>query len=173
MDTITARIPLPSTRSALDEAIDEFAAAAVRAQSLDPVTTELVRLRCAQYHDCRKCSSLRWDAALSAGVGADVMGTLEQYETSSLDDRAKAALRFTDAMIIWPRDIDQNLVASLREHFTDAEIVELAVDIVKWSHQKVQVALRLDEPTWEGIAVLSWDEKGDPVIGGPADQDGP
>lgn len=30
----------------------EFAAAAVRNDRVDPVTTELVRLTCASYHDC-------------------------------------------------------------------------------------------------------------------------
>ena len=30
----------------------EFAAAAVRNDEVDPVTTELVRLTCAGYHDC-------------------------------------------------------------------------------------------------------------------------
>ena len=31
----------------------EFAAAAVRNDRVDPITTELVRLTCASYHDCR------------------------------------------------------------------------------------------------------------------------
>lgn len=30
----------------------EFAAAAVRNDAVDPITTELVRLTCASYHDC-------------------------------------------------------------------------------------------------------------------------
>jgi hypothetical protein len=44
----------PGTRfdSALSTALAEFAAAAVRNDEVDPVTTELVRLRCATYHDC-------------------------------------------------------------------------------------------------------------------------
>jgi hypothetical protein len=33
-------------------AIDEWQASVVRLSDLDPVTTELVRLRCARYHDC-------------------------------------------------------------------------------------------------------------------------
>ena len=30
----------------------EFSAAVVRLDAVDPVTTELVRLRCASHHDC-------------------------------------------------------------------------------------------------------------------------
>jgi hypothetical protein len=37
---------------ALVGALMEFAAAAVRNDAVDPITTELVRLRCATYHDC-------------------------------------------------------------------------------------------------------------------------
>jgi hypothetical protein len=33
-------------------ALREFAAAAVRNDRVDAITTELVRLRCASYHDC-------------------------------------------------------------------------------------------------------------------------
>ena len=34
------------------QALDSWQAAVVRLSSVDPVTTELVRLRCARYHDC-------------------------------------------------------------------------------------------------------------------------
>lgn len=36
----------------LRRALADFAAAAVRNDAVDPVTTELVRLRCASHHDC-------------------------------------------------------------------------------------------------------------------------
>jgi hypothetical protein len=37
---------------ALRQAHSEFAAAVVRLDSVDAVTTEVVRLRCARHHDC-------------------------------------------------------------------------------------------------------------------------
>jgi hypothetical protein len=37
----------------LRNALMMFAASAVRLDTVDPVTTELVRLRCARYHNCR------------------------------------------------------------------------------------------------------------------------
>ena len=40
------------TSPVLAEALDQWQAAVVRLSRLDPVTTELVRLRCARYHDC-------------------------------------------------------------------------------------------------------------------------
>ncbi len=46
-------VPL-GTRGDIDlaAALRGFAAAVVRLDALDPVTTELVRLRCARHHDC-------------------------------------------------------------------------------------------------------------------------
>ena len=37
---------------ALRDALSSWQAAAVRLDAVDAVTTELVRLRCARYHDC-------------------------------------------------------------------------------------------------------------------------
>jgi hypothetical protein len=37
----------------LRQALSAWQAAVVRLDAVDPVTTELVRLRCARYHDCR------------------------------------------------------------------------------------------------------------------------
>ncbi len=44
----------PGTRAdrTLLDPLMRFAAAAVRNDGVDPITTELVRLRCASYHDC-------------------------------------------------------------------------------------------------------------------------
>ena len=51
--TRTRRLPANAhPSSALLDAFMEWQAAAVRLTAVDPVTTELVRLRCAQHHDC-------------------------------------------------------------------------------------------------------------------------
>lgn len=44
----------PGTRgdATLLAALSDFAAAAVRNDAVDPIITELVRLRCASVHDC-------------------------------------------------------------------------------------------------------------------------
>jgi hypothetical protein len=41
-----------STHPALRASIGGFAAAVVRLGTVDPITTELVRIRCAHHHDC-------------------------------------------------------------------------------------------------------------------------
>jgi len=41
-----------SAAPALRRALGAVAAATVRLATMDPVTTEIVRLRCARHHDC-------------------------------------------------------------------------------------------------------------------------
>ncbi|CAB4881555.1 unannotated protein [freshwater metagenome] len=169
--TTATRIPLPTTAGVhwygteIDEAIDVFSATAVLATSLDPITSEVVRLRCARYHDCRLCQSLRWENALDAGLDEQLARKVDGYETSDLDERLKVALRLTDRVIVDPSLVDEELRADLRAHFTDEQIAEILHDIVKWSFQKVLVALRLDLPVREGLSVLSFDDAGAPSIG--------
>lgn len=45
--------PTPSEPQPLGAAVDGLHAAAMQLHALDPVTTELVRLHCARYHDCK------------------------------------------------------------------------------------------------------------------------
>jgi hypothetical protein len=144
-----------------------FAAAAVRAKAIDPLTSELVRLRCAQVHDCRLCGSLRLAAAMELGLDEAMTAKIADYETSNLPEGAKAALRLTDAIILAPASADAALRDDLRAHFTDEQIAELCLDVMKWSHQKLLVALRLESPPWDETTTLSFDANGDPVIGGP------
>jgi hypothetical protein len=169
MSEFTPRIPPrpaaddPSATD-LDRAASSFAATAMRATSVDPVTTELVRLRCAQYHDCRLCASLRLDDARDT-VDEAMTAKIARYETSDLPDSTKAALRLADTVIIHPNSVDPALYGQLREHFSDEQIAELLIDIMKWSYQKVHVSLRLETPPWDGLNTLSFDESGHHVIG--------
>ncbi len=77
----------------LETTIADYAAAAVRAHAVDPVITECVRLRCAQYHDCRICGSLRVQAALEAGFDETMYRAIANPEKSDLSPAIKAALR--------------------------------------------------------------------------------
>ena len=170
MSTAT-RIPPPQTAGVhwygteIDVAIGTFSATAVRASSLDAITTEVVRLRCARYHDCRLCQSLRSQDALADGLDEILAAKVDHYENSDLDESLKVALRLTDAVIVNPSSVDATMAAQLHEHFSQEQITELLHDIVKWSFQKVLVALRLEAPVRDGLSVLSFDEHGDPSIG--------
>ena len=56
------------------------------------------------------------------------------------------------------------LVEHLNSHFTRAELIELTLDVMKWSYQKVPVALGVDREVNPGdLADLTFDTDGNPV----------
>lgn len=152
----------------LEQAISRFAAAVVNATTMDPIITELVRLRCAQIHDCRLCGSLRNQEALEQGFDETMQSKISRYESSDFSPDIIAALRLCDAIILTPASADTALKAELERYFSPEQIAEICLDVVKWSQQKALVALRIEAPPWDTVTVLSFDAQGNPSFGGPA-----
>lgn len=131
----------------IDLLLNRFAPTVGALRSLDPVTTEVVRLRGAVAHNCRLCRSLREGAALDAGGTESMYDDIEHYDTSTLlDERHKAALRYVDALIWTPSRIDAGVAAGVRAHFTDVEATELTLDVMRNAANKIAVALAADAP---------------------------
>jgi hypothetical protein len=122
-----------------------FAPAVARLRELDPVTTEVVRLRGAVQHNCRLCKSRREGYALDAGGSESLYAEIEDFETSAqLSDRHKAALRYVDALIWSPSRIDATVVAGVRTHFTESASLELTLDVMRNACNKIMVSLGAD-----------------------------
>lgn len=162
MSAIASRIdPAAASGSPVDAAIERFYESVVRTKRVDPLTTEIVRLRCAGYHGCRFCASVRDAQALELGLDEALVRKLADYERSDLPERWKAALRLADALMIAPGSVAPALSAQLHEHFTDAQIAELIFDVMKFSVQKVGVSLRTEPPANErALTTIVYDELG-------------
>ncbi|MDM4142413.1 MULTISPECIES: carboxymuconolactone decarboxylase family protein [Mycobacterium] len=133
-----------------DPVFNDFLIAVARMRALDPVTSELVRLRGAAQHNCRLCNSLREGGALDAGGSETLYDEIERYGSSSLlDDRAKAALRYTDGLIWTPAHLVADDVVEVRSRFSEAEAIELTFDIMRNASNKVAVSLGADAPRVE------------------------
>lgn len=132
-------------------------------QDLDPVTTEVVRLRVARSHNCRLCKSLRESTALDAGASEATYDGIDDYESSNLSDAHKAALRFTDALIWTPSQING---AELLSHYGRDAAVELIFDILRNSCNKIAVSLGADAPrVAEGTELYRIGPDGLPIYG--------
>jgi alkylhydroperoxidase family enzyme len=145
--------------------LDAYQAAVVRGSALDPVTTELVRLRCARTHHCRICQTLRLAHSRAAGVDEDMTAKVDFYERSDLPKRAKVALRVTDAFITRPDLLSDTVAGQARASFGPAELASLCLDITKWSTQKIKVALGTDGADRlvtdaDGVALFGFDSGG-------------
>ena len=139
-----ARGARPGADAGVWGAIEELIRVVPGLQGLDPVTTELVRLRGARQHQCRICQSLRSRSAFVAGADDKTFAAVDAYATSDLPDAIKAALAFTDAFIWTPGLIGDAEVSALRKHYPPAQQVELALDIARNATNKFAVSMAVD-----------------------------
>ncbi len=151
--------------ASLADLLNAYQAAVVRGSTLDPVTTELVRLRCARTHHCRICQTLRLADSRAAGVDEDMTAKVDFYERSDLPERAKVALRVTDAFITQPSLLSGVVTRQARASFGPGELASLCLDITKWSTQKIKVALGTDGADQlvtdaDGVALFGFDSAG-------------
>jgi hypothetical protein len=146
--------------------LKDFVPAVARLNQLDPVTTEVVRLRGAVQHNCRLCKSRREEHALEAGGSEPLYAEIEHYETSEqLSKRHKSALRYVDALIWSPSRIDAKVAAGIRTHFPASAAMELTFDVMRNACNKIMVALGADAPkVSEGTEQFLVDADGRTVI---------
>ena len=147
---VAGRVVWDHTTDSSAAVFNDFLPAVARLRELDALTSEVVRLRGAAQHNCRLCKSLREATAVDAGGSEMLYGDIEHFEASRLlTDRQKAALRYVDALIWSPSQIDPGIAAGVRAHFSDAEAVELTFDVMRNASNKVAVALGGDAPRVE------------------------
>ena len=139
--------------------LEEFMRVVALDSALDPVTTELVRLRGARAHDCRICQS-RLSLRAVESVGDESLFTTDADD--ALTERQRAALALADAVIWQPMGIDDALVARVRRELSDAEIVEIVLDLVRNAANKIAVSLGGDEAVvTDGVEYYDVDASGD------------
>jgi AhpD family alkylhydroperoxidase len=143
------------------DVIEEFMATVAQHRALDARLTELVRLRGARQHDCRLCASRRSQDAIAAGADDAEFDAVDSYPDSDLPESAKAALALVDAMIWTPTAIPDEVVAGVRRHLSDAQAVEVVLDVARNAANKIAVALRADQPeVTDGVQLFTTDSDG-------------
>ena len=152
----------------IDALLNGFVPAVARLRGLDPVTTEVVRLRGAAQHNCRLCQSRRETNALDAGGSEDLYGHIEEFEAADgLTDAQKAALRYVDALIWSPSKIDAAVAAGVKENFSEDQALELTWDVMRNACNKIMVSLGVDAPlVEEGTELFLVDADGQTVSAG-------
>ena len=125
-------------------AVDQMLRATGRLRSLDPVLRELVRLRGARHHQCRRCQSVRSVAALEAGAGEELLGADDPTTVADLPPATRSALRLTDAMLAGRPAVTDEVVAEVRRTLSPGEAVELVCYLVRNSANKIAVGFGAD-----------------------------
>ncbi len=147
-------------------ALDRFVRVVPALDALDPVTSELVRLRGARQHRCRLCMSIRSRPALLAGADEALFDSVDHYEAGGTTPLARAVLALTDAVLWTPGRIDPSVVADVAHRTTPAQQVELVLDVARNALNKVAVALGADAAhVEEGTEVYDVEPDGSLVYG--------
>lgn len=141
--------------------IESFLASVAQLDRLDPITTELVRLRGARQHECRLCASRRSVAAVDEGADDATFAAVDHHETSDLSPAAKAALALTDAIIWTPSAVPDQVVAGVHRELSPAQAVEVVLDVVRNAANKIAVALGSDAAAvTEGVELFVTESDG-------------
>jgi hypothetical protein len=140
-------LPITTSAKADPWAIHErFLLEVAKLHTLDPVTSELVRLRGARAHACRLCQSRRSVSAIDMAGRSDLF---DDGDPSGLADGQALALQVVDAFvwqpICWPSGLGEKVVHTLGP----TAATELALDLVRNAANKIAVAFGADEPQVE------------------------
>lgn len=104
--------------------------ASVDAQ-LDKALTELIKLRVSQLNGCAFCIQFHLNVARKIGVDDAKLDLIAAWRDARVfDEREKAALAWAERLTsISPEGVPTLVYADVRQHFTEAEMVFLAVTI--------------------------------------------
>ena len=88
---------------------------------------------------------MRFDSARAAGLDENIVDLVADGYQSVLPERETAALQLTDAIIGVPQSLSDASKAALKKHFSDAEIVEMALGVgLFMGMSKVLICLGLE-----------------------------
>ena len=117
-------------RPELAEGLMQLGGALKTKRTLPNRLIELVRLRVAFFNQCRSCMAIRYTDALNDGLTEDLVCSLEKpAEAPDLTPAEKAAVRYGELFATNHLAIDDAVYDELREHFTEAQIVEQGMQV--------------------------------------------
>ncbi|MDH4041570.1 MAG: carboxymuconolactone decarboxylase family protein [Gammaproteobacteria bacterium] len=106
-----------------------FGAAIAMNRTLPERLIELVRLRVAFHNQCRSCMAIRYSSA-AADVTEQLVCSLEQpREAAGLTESERVALDLADRFATDHLSITDERFAALREHFSEAQTMELLLHL--------------------------------------------
>ncbi|MFL6564786.1 MAG: carboxymuconolactone decarboxylase family protein [Burkholderiales bacterium] len=101
----------------------------VNGSGLEANLLELVKMRASQINGCAYCLDMHSKDARAAGETEQRLYLLDAWrETSLYSERERAALEWTEALtLIGEGHVPDVVYAAVREHFSEEEIVKLAL----------------------------------------------
>lgn len=93
------------------------------------VYKELLRYRLSLIHGCSTCNGSNRETSRLAGISEAQLDAMENFEKGPFSDSEKAAIAFAEQLSLTNPggSLTPALYARMKEHFSDADIVELAL----------------------------------------------
>ena len=127
--------------------------------ALDVRVKDLARMKIARTVGCRICQLTRFTVAEEATDEEDYRD-IDDVDAGDYTDREKAALRYVETFCIGAVHVTDDMVADLRRHFSEEEIVELSVlAAAVGGFASINVALNIGPDSEE----LQWFDLAEPV----------
>ena len=136
--------------------------------SLDPGVLELCRIRSAMRNQCVHCSLVKSGSLMKRRLTeADVDACTGDLDSAALPPATIAALRLVDCLASPHPSIDGALLAELRAHYDDGQILELAAALsVAGGWQRMIEAFGIRPDIWSEAAPLPWEPSRERRLGG-------
>jgi AhpD family alkylhydroperoxidase len=124
----------------------------VDASGLEHPLLELVKMRASQINGCAYCLDMHSKDARAAGETEQRLYGLDAWrEAPYYTDRERAALEWTESLtLIRDGHVPDEIFAAAREHFSEQELVDLAMAVVAInSWNRLSIAVRAEAGTYQ------------------------
>lgn len=109
----------------------------VTLERVDALTCALLCLYTSLLNGCRYCIDDAAGAAFEHGATTEEMLALPDFSVPVLGGRMAAMLRFAERMVLTPTEIPDEVVAALKAHVDDEELLEVSAIVAMkcfWNH---------------------------------------
>jgi len=147
-------------------AMGKFNQAVRKGKGVEERVKNLMELKGAQMIGCEYCVDLGSQICRNSGLTDDELMALPRYHESDLfSDREKLALDYTVAVMRTPVEVSDELFAQVKEHFTDAQLVELTALLTLVNLDRFNAAFGIGSAGFsDGMVCVLPDRPGDPVL---------
>lgn len=123
-----------------------------RSSPIEPALRTLITVLVSQLNWCAFCMDINSATGLKRGLTEAHLAALPEFEASPLfDERIKAALAYAAA--VTKNEVDTKLMARLKSHFNDDDIIELTA-LIAFQNLSTKFNSALDVPA-QGFCKIS------------------
>lgn len=132
-------------RPEMGVAVGGLAEAVYEKSALPPRVREAARMRMARINECQVCLGWRIPELAEQGVDEELYAHVEDPEAGDYSEAERLAIEYAERYALDHLSLDDAFFDRMREHFTDAEILDLTICIGNWlAFGRLNQVLQLD-----------------------------